>query len=64
MEDYYLSRTPYFCLLKIEREFYEDLFNLYGICKSTEEMKRNLRYIFQKRDYLTECFLLLLKYYI
>ena len=54
LEDYFLNQTCYFCLNKIDPEFYNDLFNLFGICNSTEEMKRNLRFIFQRRDYISD----------
>ena len=54
LEDYFLNQACYFCLNKIDPEFYNDLFNLFGICNSTEEMKRNLRFIFQRRDYISD----------
>lgn len=54
LEEYYLKQEAYICLCKIDRSFYSDIFNLYGICRSTEEIKRNLHYIFEKRDYISD----------
>ena len=54
LEDFLFQQKPYFCICRIDPDFYNDIFNLYGICKSTGEIKRNLRYIFKKRDYISD----------
>lgn len=50
----YLSQPGYSYLVKVDSFFYEDLFNLFGLFKSTVDVKRCLHYIFTKRDYYSD----------